>query len=209
MSDAVDPNDSIDLDQLKKPSIEDVREGREAYENPEKLRTLYHDLEWSQAMIADFWDVDQSTISRVMGRLGIETRPPMHERGRSISKSKQAKGKVQIAVPDCDGDYDRFYRHQLVILLATDENGEWEVGPHEVFAPWSVVHHSANLPAAVDAPPNLELMGAQEHIEMHAAGYTGVESPMLATFFKDYEPASDSEMGRLKEWERQIDDDNE
>jgi len=52
-------------------------EGIRPYEKEEYLRELYHEKEWTQSEIADFYGVDQSTISKAMERAGVEARPPI------------------------------------------------------------------------------------------------------------------------------------
>lgn len=52
------------------------------YRDPENLQTLYWERGWDQAEIADFYGVNQSTISRAMSRAGIETRPSVDEQAK-------------------------------------------------------------------------------------------------------------------------------
>jgi len=172
-----DPEHDIDLEQLKERTTEDVIEGRKLHQKPKNLRILYHDLQWSQREIADFYEVEQPTISRAMNDVGIETRQPMHLRSPSISKSTREDGKVQYHVPDGDGGRQRFYRHQLVGLLSTEASGNWAFTPSEVFADDTHIHHEMASPLALDIPQNLDVITSREHVQLHASG--GVKHPEL------------------------------
>lgn len=69
-----DSDNDDDLSRFKERTVDDVIEGREAYENEDTLRALYEVRGWTQEEIADFYDVDQATISRAMNSVGIQTR---------------------------------------------------------------------------------------------------------------------------------------
>lgn len=180
MSDDEYDLDDGSLEQYKQRSVDDVLEGREPYEIAENLRGLYHERDWSQGEIADFYDVDQSTISRAMNDADIETRPPMHQRTPSISKSVREDGTTQYHVPDGDGGRDRVYRHQLVALLATDHSGGWAFSSSEVFAEGTHVHHEMASPVALDIPENLDVLSVREHVQLHASGDTKHPELILA-----------------------------
>jgi len=155
-------NDDDELESLKELTPEEAKNGVKAYEKEETLRTLYHDRDWSQGDIADFFNVDQSTISRAMDKADIETRPPMHERERKgLYRSVGENGRVQYVV-DSKGEKTAFYESQLVALLDND--------PHEVFDPGSHVHHILSLGIYLNHPDNLLVLDADEHRFRHSAG---------------------------------------
>jgi hypothetical protein len=169
--------DSGSLEQYKERTANDIIEGIEPYEKARNLEALYHEYEWSQTQIADFYGIDQATISRAMDAEGVETRPPMHLRTPSISKSTRADGTVQFHVPDGEGGHDRFNRHELVALLAVDGDGEWAFDPSDVFADDTHIHHEMASPIAFDVPENLDVVSPTEHAQIHATG--GVTNPEI------------------------------
>ena len=146
----------------------------EPYKNEDTLRELYHGNGLSQQQIAERFDVRKQTIKYWMDSFEIEARLPMDERNPSISRSVREDGRVQYHVPDGDGDQFRFYRHQLVALLAEDGYGEWHIkDPFDIISKEKnelVIHHSMNAPVPIDIPENLEAMGQREHIKGHAGG---------------------------------------
>ena len=54
------------------PSNVDPKRAR-PYHDAENLRVAYHELGWNQTRIAEFYGVDQATISRSMKQAGVET----------------------------------------------------------------------------------------------------------------------------------------
>lgn len=167
-------HDDDSLDQYKERSLSDVMDGVEPYEKAENLQALYHDRGWSQREIADFYDVDQSTISRTMNEVDVETRKPMHLRTPSLSKSVREDGYVRFIIANGDGGQDSLYRHQLVALLATKEGNAWAFSASEVFSPRTQIHHEMASSIALDVPVNLDVVGAREHVHIHSG--TGVTS---------------------------------
>ena len=174
--------------------------GPEPYKDPETLQELYHEREYSQSQIADQFNVTQQTICYWFDRFDIESRPPMHERDPSISVTCREDGKVQFKVPDSDGGRIYFYRHQLVALLAEDEEGEWQYGLGDVFADDTHVHHEMISGLSIDISCNLSVLGDGEHIRLHVGG--GGEShveEVLAEMFDDYDGEPDQAAIRLAE----------
>lgn len=173
------------------------RPALEPYKDEERLHELYHQRGWSQYQIADHFNVTQQTVSYWMNQLGIETKEP----NKSISRSIREDGKVQYHVPDGDGGRSRFYRHQLVCLLAEDEDGSWHVeDPFDVIGRDGelVVHHGMNCLVALDVPENLEAMTPEEHVRGHAGGAI-VYHPevVLAEMFDDYDGEPDQAAVRV------------
>jgi hypothetical protein len=151
--------------------------GIETYKDPKVLRTLYHEEGLSQADIAYSFNVTQQTVSHWMRKFDIETRPPMDERDRSVSKSQHPKAKVQYHVPDGGGGVERFYRHQLVALL------EFEAS--EVFANDTHVHHEMGSPVVVDVPENLDVIGDAAHVRAHAGGAACIHPDIVLIEMRD------------------------
>jgi len=167
--------------------------GAEPYRDPHVLRVLYHDWELSQRQIGEHCGVSQQCIQRWSERFGIETRPPMDKRNRSISKSRVTKDKVQYHVPDTGGEYSHFYRHQLVVLLSENPDGDWAYSPSDVFGNGTHVHHEAAAPVTIDVPENLTVVSPKEHFQVHGSGIpiTKRVEETLSEIFDDYdgEPA--------------------
>jgi len=175
--------------------------GPEPYKDPEILRELYHDKGWSQHQIADHFDITQQTISYWFAEMEIESRLPMHERDPSISVTRREDGKVQHHVPDGDGGRFRFYRHQLVALLAEDEDGSWHIeNPFDIISDERnelVIHHSMNAPVPIDIPENLEAMSQREHVEGHAGGAI-VHHPRVVFYELFHEEMSEGRKRAMK-----------
>lgn len=77
-------NATVDIASLKYSDPTNVDPDRpRPYHDSDNLRILYQELGWSQSEIADFYAVDQSTISRSMDGAGVEARPPIDERQNS------------------------------------------------------------------------------------------------------------------------------
>jgi len=187
--------------------------GAEPYRDPHVLRVLYHDWELSQREIGEQCGVSQQSIQRWFERFGIDTRPPMNERNRSISKSQVTKDKVQYHVPDTGGEYSRFYRHELVALLSENSDGDWAFSPSDVFGDGSHVHHEAAAPTAIDVPGNLSILSVREHMQLHGGPQISsrVETTLDEIFAEyDGEPdpdefeLTDEEIHRLEEASRTI-----
>jgi hypothetical protein len=143
--------------------------GIEPHKDPEVLRYLYHDEELSQAEIGRLCDISQPTVSEWMDKFDIEARPPMDERNRSISASRQPREKVQYHIPSGDGETERIYRHQLVALLAEDQSGDWAYNVEDIFGGDSHIHHEMAAPVAVDIPENLAVVTPREHTHIHGS----------------------------------------
>jgi transcriptional regulator with XRE-family HTH domain len=146
----------------------------EPYKSEDVLRELYHGEGLSQQQIAERFDVRRQTIKYWMDKYEIKARLPMDERNPSISRTVREGGRVQYHVPDGDGGQFRFYRHQLVALLAEDEDGSWHVeNPFDIISEEKselVIHHYMNAPILIDIPENLEAMSQREHVKGHAGG---------------------------------------
>jgi len=104
-----------------------------------------------------------------MEKLDIETRPPMDERersGQAVRRNRLDDDKILYAVSDVDEDGEDeityFQEHQLVALLEFD--------PYDVFGDNTHVHHIMSCPIPVDLPENLDVLGAREHLQLHAGG---------------------------------------
>jgi len=145
---------------------------RPDYQDPDILRRLHLDEELSQKEIGDRLGCSQGTVSYWMQEHGIETR----RQSQSITISTFPNGRQQLHVPDGDGDYYRFYRHHLVALLCTDDDGTWEYDWDEVLDDTSerwgetVVHHKMGSPVVVDIPENLAVVSRSDHVAGHATG---------------------------------------
>lgn len=176
--------------------------GAEPWKDPAILEKLYWMRGLSQGQIGDHFDIRQQTVCYWMDKLDVETEPPMHERNPSISRSVREDGKVQFLAPADDGDGDgesdrvHFYRHQMVALLATDADGDWEYVHTDIFGKNAslVVHHEMNSPVGVDVPANLSALTAREHVYAHAGG-VGVShvEAVLGGIFEDYDGEPDPE----------------
>lgn len=74
-------NANVDLESLKYSNPNSVNPDRpRPYHDYSNLYVLYHQLHWNQSEIADYYDVNQSTISLAMEEAGIESRPPADKR---------------------------------------------------------------------------------------------------------------------------------
>lgn len=184
------------------------RPALEPYKDEELLRELYHDEGLSQYQIANRFDITQQTVSYWMDKLGIDARPPMDEREKSIARSVDEDAKILYQVPDGEGGWFPFYRHQLVALLAEDEDGSWHVeDPFELISVMDnevVVHHSMAF-LSIDTPQNLEVMGQAEHVRGHAGGAI-VHHPrvVLRELFRE-EPTEERKQAiRSKMWRRRF-----
>jgi hypothetical protein len=202
--------DSPSGDGDRAPSIEQINRstyeyGAEAYCDPEVLRELYQDWGLSQSEIAEECNVTQQCIQKRMAEFGIETRPPMHERNPSISKSHHPKGKVQYQVPDGDGGRVTFYRHQLVALLCVDEDGDWLYTTEDIFGDGTVIHHIMRSIVAIDIPLNLAVLTRREHVHAHGDGGKGilhyVES-VLSKVYDEYRGEPDQDEIPVPNWLR-------
>ncbi|MXR50661.1 hypothetical protein GRX03_03430 [Halovenus sp. WSH3] len=168
------------------------------FQQEETLRRLYHDEDLSQEQIGDRFGVSQQTIGYWMAEHEIETRPPMHERDRTISVPTREDGRTQFKVPNFDraGEPIRtsFYRYQLVALLANDDDGDWLYSISDVFGDNTHVHHRMNAPVPVDIPDNLEVLAVHEHHQLHASfSHTDEAEAVLSEVFEEYSGEPDPE----------------
>jgi len=188
--------------------------GPQPWRDPGVLKELYCNRELSQAEIAALWDISQSCVWKWLDRFDIPTRPPMDERDPSISKSRVGKGKVQFKVPQGDGEWANFYRHEIVCLLAEDDDGgDWAYPASEVFGE-NHVHHEAAAPVAIDVPANLTPLSLREHFHLHGSAPPTIKrvEETLGEIFDEYdgEPdpdefeLTDEEIHRLEEASRAI-----
>lgn len=184
-----------------------VEYGPEPWKNPKRLRDLYVEKGWSQYEIADHFDVKQPTIAYWMDKLEIESRPPMHEwDARKLYRTAGLKGKHQYKVrepEDAEKDFQQFYEHEIVALL------EFEAS--EVFADDTVIHHAMNSPHGVDLPENLDVLGAREHVQLHAGG-GGTAHPriVLQEVFDEEDPLSEERMqaAKIRHWKSRFESSN-
>jgi transcriptional regulator with XRE-family HTH domain len=145
------------------------------FHDEQRLRRLYHEEQLSQERIGERFGVSQQTIGYWMAEHGIEARPPMSERDRSISVSAQQNGYTQFKVPNFDSDdlddreptYTSLYQHQLVALLASDD-GDWLFSIKDIFHGDTHVHHDLNCGAKLDHQDNLDVMTKIEHLQAHS-----------------------------------------
>lgn len=165
-------------------------EGPKPYQDPEVLRELYHEREWSQSQIADALNTSQQTISRWMSKLGIEARPPMDQRSLSLSKTHLPKDKIQFFVPNGGGERETLTRHDLVVLLDTEDDGDgWKYSPSEVFG--ADTHHRFGAPVAIDIPVNLNVLERADHLQEHERDSTERVEEVLGEMFEDYDGEPD------------------
>jgi hypothetical protein len=157
----------VDLESLKHSDPSNVDAERpQPYKDPENLKTLYWDLEWSQSEIGDFYDVSHTTISRAMDEAGVEARPPMDERERrGIYRSQRPDFRAQYSIDNHGGRGDdetvTFYESNLVAL-----QHEW-VGLGDVFRESNDVDHLINSPLHINLPRNLRVLPREAHQATH------------------------------------------
>jgi len=138
-----------------------------AVNDPEVLETLYWHEGLSMWQIAQRLDVSETTVYRRMRKFGIDRRGRSH-----YSQSQQTKQYAKYAryrvndgytVWEGNGDSDGFattFVHQL-LLVAEGED------PHEVYSDEYHCHHDNGV-RWDNRPENLELLTAEEHMELHA-----------------------------------------
>lgn len=78
-----------DLHALKERTVDEAINGVQPYHKESYLRELYNEKEWTQEEIADFYNVDVSTICRWMDKNGIDTRPSANERERDNGQERE------------------------------------------------------------------------------------------------------------------------
>jgi hypothetical protein len=180
------------LDQYRGLTDEEKLAGVEPYHKEEYLRGLYCDEGFTLAEIAESYSdedsqVSKATVSRWMDEHGIETRPPMHLRSPSVSKTVREDGYVQFFIPDGDGGRASLYRHQLVALLATEEGDSWAFSASEVFGDSTQIHHEMASSIALDVPVNLDVVGRREHAHIHAGvGVAGESVEEILSLMREW-----------------------
>jgi hypothetical protein len=159
------------------------------YKDEQILEQLYIEDGHTQAEIANFYGIDQSTVHYWLDKHGIEREEP------DVYRSESDKGRIQYTIPE---EETHFYQYQLNALL--------DYGVDDVFDPFTHVHHLMASPYAVDLPANLRVMNRREHVKSHAEG-TAVDPPskILQFYFEDdvedYAHFGSKEE-RVEDWER-------
>lgn len=160
-------NDNVNLEELKHSDPNNVdADNPRPYQDPENLDKLYHQLEWSQSDIADFYDVSQATISRAMDEAEVDARPPMDEReGRGIYRYQRDDGRTRFFIRDygkhASDKTVTFYESNLVAL---------QFAPLEkVFAEDVDVDHMMNTDFRINIPENLVVVHEDAHNIRHKA----------------------------------------
>ena len=192
-------SENDDLEHLRYSDPTNVDPDRpKPYQSAENLRELYHEREWSQSEIADFYNVSQATISRVMNDVGIKTRPAADERERrGIYRKQRPDFRAQYVVDNHGGSGDdelvRFYESNLVALhraplsLVTHDDTD--------------VYHELNSPLHLNLPENLSILPSP----VHQAGHVDDTQLLSEAFLERIGEPVDPEIDRRETIEIYLD----
>lgn len=178
------------------------------YKDAEVLRELYIEDGHTQAEIAEFYNIDQSTVYYWLNKHGIERGEP------DVYRNDTGNGHIQYVIP---GEEEAsFYQHQLIACLdpefTTEEifgkgGDKYSEGDDTEYGPGNepVVHHLMAAPFAIDIEENLLVKGRADHMRGHGLG-TIVDPPstILQFLFDDDDPDDYAHFGsrqeRLDDW---------
>lgn len=136
------------------------------WRDPDILETLYREQELSLREIASRFGCSKTTVNRWADRLGIQLRPPNHEK-QHPSIWTNPKG-YTYAETTVDGERALVAIHELVAIASGAD-------PAKVFRPDTQVHYHLGVPGEFDSshldiPGNVSIMETQEHLQHHHAG---------------------------------------
>lgn len=177
------------------------------YKDPQILEQLYIEDGHTQDEIAEFYGIDQSTVSYWLDKHGIEREEP------DVYRNDTGDGHIQYIIP---GEEEAsFYQHQLIACLDPEfttaeifgKGGDkYGYGDDTEYGPGNepVVHHLMAAPFAVDVEENLLVKGRADHMRGHGLG-TIVDPPStIIQFLFDHDPDDYAHFGsqqeRLDDW---------
>lgn len=149
-----------ELHDYERESLDErIAQADQPWQDERILEVLYHDLELSQAEIADRLGCDPKTISNHLRDNDIPTRRRGRRRVERASYSITPGGYPQWIAYEDGGTTVGVYVHQL---LAIADGAE----PEEVFADGTHVHHRGGDPV-LNIPGLLDVVSPREHRRTH------------------------------------------